>query len=391
MTFDFDKYVANTLSMNLDGFLQTLPKSITADAARLYGIDEADLEGRLAGLTVADNPMKNAKCRLRDDGRFEVIVYRGLGVFLWKLLALITSRCQFTRHEQVVEDISSTEQEVVTRFSRLLDEFWSTDFGYDEALLGWRLQEAQWDFCNDITKSALTFAVAHEFGHILLNAASTSTNILEAKKHGMAMAEMTLRDCPRTWSEGEFEKTVAHWGEEFAADVIGLRLNLHLVRDPRIWSYRFTGAQFFMISVLALEDYETRVGESLAFSGTHPLADFRLTVMRSIIRNPAPEMYQAGNTLESFVRRYLRMMGTSSDEPSEHFDNGADSSEDAGPWRSMKLGGVRFLSPCCQALLDNSVLKRPADQGSHKCPNCGADFTLVMMLEDDGSFGYFKV
>lgn len=287
------KNVLNGLKKSIDFHCE----SILPYAADLSGVSENSIRMKFLGATVDPGVKINAQVQLTTDGRFAVKVHAPLMNFVWQCAKLWSTRkgvMATQRHQGETTTVPLAE--TIDRTKHLLDAFWKGTICCYDVCPRTLLSRNQVNLAWLMMHLAERFVVGHEFGHAIIHLDSSgepncfidllkwtrrwahfySAEILDRLDNFRRSQEVI------DWEVGDFEE---HWGEEFAADILGANMALrsaHNVKDSvaGLWAIEELLVMFHMLE----SHYRNVVGYDLPLN-SHPYSKLRLTVIRSATRD----------------------------------------------------------------------------------------------------------
>ena len=152
-----------------------------------------------------------------DQASFSVTLMLGLVRFYEEMTRMILSRAEG-------EDVEFAETVAYARV--LFESFWSGQLPPAHLRRRFRLSMKTEPLCFQCVRRGIKFAVAHEFGHILLDLSQgrSASPSLSALRRIARDSALIGADSPRGLSATQRSAFVPAWSDEFAADSIGLAL-----------------------------------------------------------------------------------------------------------------------------------------------------------------------
>lgn len=272
-------------------------ESILPYAADVSRIPETSIRTKFIGAKIDLQSEINAYFQPTMDGRFRVTVFAPLMSFVWQCAKLWSTRVGVMATEQHRGETTTVPPaETIDRTKRLLDAFWEGTICHDDVCSATRLSQNQVSFAGLLMHLGERFVIGHEFGHAIMwiQSSKESSPFVDLLKWTRSWARFYsaeildwLGNCSRSeevvdWEIGDF---VEHWGEEFAADILGANMALrsaHNVKDSvaGFWAIEALLVMFHMLE----SHYRNLMGYDLPLN-SHPYSRLRLTMIRSAIRD----------------------------------------------------------------------------------------------------------
>lgn len=269
-----------------DSQVQVRAERLLPIFARKMGRGEEEVRRRLK-IGLDDALWINGKTTSEDKWQtFEVKLSTGLLLFHYKMVKLFVSRMTIVADEnEIVDETRISNDEMLSTARRLIQAFWTQDESMERFLRSpdfplERLTKSQIELAASLLHHAEEFVVAHEFGHILMNAAPETVKremlIVEGAKESMVRVVFDQH-------EGHGNTAILrYWMDEIAADFIGVSLCEELV-DDQIQRIAIHGsAMMSLVMCDMLEKYYRKLTTKSSESRTHPPSGLRLDVLQTL-------------------------------------------------------------------------------------------------------------
>lgn len=287
-------------------------------AARRIGLRTEELRRRSNGI-VLRSPQRDAGSLVNawsvfDRDRFSVIVNLPLMLFFWRMAKLWSTRVapmEIPGHPR--EEAVFSFEATVRMAEKLMTAYWQGRRNEGETVSLLRLSQSQTAFAGTICHYGERFVVSHELGHLV--ARDVCDGVSDLLDWAMLQARMFLSSLLRKypdWPRGANEEDlVQRWGEEYAADLIGMHLVLDATesdfdRINTYWSVELTLITFGMLEEFCF----SRDGGHLPPLTDHPFSACRLAMLRSFVHSPThPEVLDILRFVENMSREILFRLG----------------------------------------------------------------------------------
>jgi hypothetical protein len=289
---EFDIEIDKTVLKRLDDSdVQFRASQLLPILARKMGKGVEDVRRRLK-IGLDDALWINGKTTSEDKWQtFEVRLSTGLLLFHYKMVKLFVSRMTIVGDaNEVVDETRISNDEMLSTAKRLMEAFWAHDESRehffrspDFSLL--KLTKSQVELAASLLHHAEEFVVAHEFGHILMNASP------ERVKREMLIVEGARESMVRPVFDehkGQGGKAMLqYWMDEIAADFIGVGLCKEQGEDEIQRMAIHSSAMMSLVMCDMLEKYYRMSTGGVRESETHPPSDLRLDVLQTLSDWPA--------------------------------------------------------------------------------------------------------
>lgn len=293
-------------------------ESVLPHAAELAGLLEGDLRAKFRGSRVLSESRINAEVRLTSDGTFQVNVYAPLMSFIWQCAKLWSTRVGVMKTAlNPAEAPSMSWPETVERTRRILDAFWAGGI-WEDVCPATLLSPSQLRFAGSLVLLGERFVVAHEFAHALIRLDSLGNaqrfDDLLAWARGWsrfyateiteALGESGKTHEVRNWRLDDFEM---HWGEEFAADLVGAKIALGYDRESNQPLVGMWALEALLIMFHMIESYHRTARVVDLPIGSHPYSRLRLSVVRSaiVVQDKGIKGWDVGQFFEELAEKIL--------------------------------------------------------------------------------------
>ena len=157
---------------------------------------------------------------------------------------------------------------------QLMQAFWS---GKIDKFHDLPLEQATKNLFHVFLTSGLRFALAHEFGHVMLEISDEGRKY---KTEGEKVVSDFLSQVPnQNMPAAVHNQMIRDWGTEFASDVLGLELAMQTEDGPYKWLQMYAAEWFFTMCDM-LWKYYSKMHGSIKLS-THPPPVMRLDILRN--------------------------------------------------------------------------------------------------------------
>lgn len=279
-------------------------KDFLPHVAAALGIQKDALEKRLLGVGVKELLEVNGRTHTSDGWRtFEIDINLGLMLFTHEMVKLFASRVGVMGDdERPVETPEIPFESTVSIAKRLMKAFWHGTFLEEQGFELIELSDTQVLISSGLLHDAECFVVGHEFGHIVIHISPRKVSELDL---GITTVRSILVDVPEL-SEIEKNQLAQKWGEEIAADIIGLQLSLVRKNDLTGKIVAYSAAQLVFIMQNMLETFYEKTAQKSPPLGDHPPAQFRFNCLRSILSAVyPPEALEFGDSFKQLADALL--------------------------------------------------------------------------------------
>lgn len=355
--------LAAVLRTNFDGYLARELDAIIALANRDVQFSDLQLPERIRNLRFIESPKVHAEVTDSETNwqDCEICLYRGLQTFMFALSSLIASRTEFIVEGRVLNTVSAGAVPVRSSFLGLCDAY-NNGFDHEKAILGFALDDTQWQFSIAVTKQALRFVVAHEIAHVLIHASASSPPELAMAREQVAEL-LSGNDC---------ETAIAAWTEELAADLIACRFVESMDAAANLCD-AFAGCRFALLAFFSVECNGENKTDPL-----HPPSEVRLRIVDRVMGKDVLG-FDVGEMLEASIA-WLS-------------DSDEDFSKTNPTWRCVAPRSCLQTYPPAPTIYAASFFclncGRTVSWRDGCCEYCGQT-GVVGMAEADGSTGFFK-
>lgn len=298
--------------------VRRIADALMAPFAERLGTGPAEASRCVDEIGLGDELDINGFIRFSDDHRrFSIRIYRGMLVFLHKMLKLYLSRIHVGGSDgQIIERPKVSDAEMVGSARRLVAAYWNGEI-MDTAGIGLeKLTENQMLLAAHLLHYAESFIVGHELGHALVELRPESVG----REIGAAFAYLVTepRECivEAGFPSDRTDRILRDWSKEMVADLLGLELCLELASEgiPRVlvWS----AADWVLALFTMLELYKARQDGSRMGSERHPPAQQRHRFLRHVTTDDeAAEARPAGLGLNEQSDYILASLEEASGQP----------------------------------------------------------------------------
>lgn len=291
----------------LNNGLEDMAKEMLPHVALGLGIKQDALEKRLLGLGVKEIPEVNGRTHTSDDWKtFGIDINLGLMLFTHEMVKLFATRLGVMDDDgNPVETPAIPFENSASTTKRLMKAFWDGNLVEEQGFELMELSETQVLISSGLLRDAECFVVGHEFGHIVIHTSPRKVSELEL---GMTTVRKALASAPEL-SETTKNLLAQEWGEEIAADLIGLQLSL--VRKDNLSGkiLGYSAAQLVFIMQSMLETFYEKTRQESPPIGSHPPAQFRFNCLRSILNATyPPQALELGDSFKQLADALLLEM-----------------------------------------------------------------------------------
>jgi len=277
---DLDKHT-------LEGSVNELASSLFPPVAAKTGRTEEELRKSLKSVHLDHRPLIDGHATSQDNWRtFEISVSEGLLIFHHKMVKLFVSRVSVVGNGQkMVEETTISHEETLSIAKRLIAAFWAGNFFETPGLSLASLTKSQIFLSSILLTYSESFVIAHEFGHMILQAFPDSTR--RERMILMGVEDSMVRPALKKFPCADEPEALRNWMEELAADYVGINLCARL-QDSAIQKTMIQAAG--MISLMMcdiLEKCRAKVGGGDWQDLTHPPSELRVEVLQSLLDWPA--------------------------------------------------------------------------------------------------------
>jgi hypothetical protein len=257
------------LDRAMDGLIQGAIDELAPDEGAIFKSDENSYAIVLTS---------NFNCSIDiapDDSRYALYMNLGLAKFFKEMTRMLFSRINVVSESQWESGTPTPDaipfEETVEVARVLAEAFCEKQLPAPGAVPPFNLGEQSQYLYEDYVVRGLRFALAHEFGHAKL---AVSPGHSPYRERGEQVAEHLLKQATDL-ANTDRKKLIEKWGEEFAADQIGLELGM-----------------------------EVEAKENLRTSESHPPPHIRREHLRSLNRS-SERRHDLGEALQRLVDQIL--------------------------------------------------------------------------------------
>jgi hypothetical protein len=300
--------------------IEGLTKSIThhchkalPHAAKMIGLSKGELQKYFLGAEVKEEVKINAVRESNEDNRFSVIIYQPLMSFYWHMAKLWATRVGVM--EIPGSPLESTEfsfNETTAFAKELMEAFWTGRIHTAKIVPLLNLSKNQTIFAGKLLHYGECFAVAHEFGHAIIEIADGLgiDQLSELSSWARSWARFYAHEFLESYPDYPKDPEVTSWGvedfaqawaKEFTADLLGANMIMtsadnDIEKISILWA-----AETTLVMLGMLESYYHYIFGQVFPLTSHPFSKLRLRMLRSIIQAPDnPEIADVGRAFEEF-------------------------------------------------------------------------------------------
>jgi len=275
-----------------DSYVQELASALVPHVARRMGRREEELRRCLESIGLDDTLQLSGLTMSEDNWQtFEIKLSTGLLLFHYKMVKLFVSRMTVVGDgNKVVDETRFSDDEMLSTAKRLMQAFWEEEVSREHffrvpgfSLL--RQTKSQIELSAQFLIYAERFVVAHEFGHILLNAApdrvKREMRIIEGATE--SMVQPVLNEQERHGNTAILQ----NWMEEITADFIGVSLCQELKTNDVAQMVIHSSAMMSLVMCDMLDRYYRKLTGTSWEYRTHPPSYLRLDVLQTLSDWPA--------------------------------------------------------------------------------------------------------
>lgn len=308
-------FLKERLKNGLNKIIDHHCESILPYAAQLCGISEKLIRAKFLGVTIDMEAEINAHLQQFADGSFTVKVHAPLISFVWQCSKLWSTRVSVMATEEYEGEITTVKfVKTFESIKRLMDAFWQGTICNSNTFDIPQLSQNQINFALILTLLAERFILGHEFGHAIIRLNSKEglnhfEEILDWTRHWSRFYTLEIIDRLgnsikshelTNWGINDFAD---HWGEEFAADNLGMHMALKSAQDIKDSVAGFWAIETLLIMFHLLESYYPYLkGYDLPLN-PHPYSKLRLTMIRSAIIDGTPPGVKGVFTIGRFFEQ----------------------------------------------------------------------------------------
>ena len=246
------------------------------------------------------------------DGHTVIVINIALMNFLFKMVKVFVASLGIGEDEEHAIERPLPQAEVVSVCKALMDAFWEGRLNQQAGFWLADLGEAQIRVVTRILRLCESFALAHEFGHVIAQLLTEPVPEEAAARRFVTEFLETLPDLEETARS----RMMGPWTEELCADLVGLNLVLSLsstepyCRHSRPERYLFDGIEVFHILQTMLTEYRDRSAHptNITLGPSHPHGLLRARAARrtrSAAGASSTEGFQMGTTCYRFMKKVL--------------------------------------------------------------------------------------
>ncbi len=223
---------------------------------------------------------------------FRITINSGLMLFLHQMSKLVSSVVGVMDDHGIKETTKIPFSKTVDAARSLMEAFWTQQLRPGLSFWMGDLSDSQNIFSAMTLANMERFVVGHELGHV----ACHLNPRLDDLRAGRSIAALMKNIAG---------KHGADWGEEYAADIVGMRLVIELQGSDMMRMTAYGAVELFFILLDMLEKYRIKTGGPAEF-GTHPPSELRFAVLRKVAgqSNP-PAILQMGDAFSAFAKSIL--------------------------------------------------------------------------------------
>ena len=258
-------------------------------AAQDFQVSGTALDTMIRGVSVNSTPDFNAEIRMRREGEdlvADITVYWGLMRFFYFMTDIVFaySAVGVMNEDKKITDVPTPPKIAFKQVCRcakeLIADFWTSDFGGASYSLLTALTDKQQFVAAKMLDYAECFVLAHEIGHIGVSIAPDCLLV----RIGKAFAD-GLIDRLAGASTAEKKDLKENWGEEFAADVFGMKCSVMLGKDYYDKMLRYSAAHLALMMFHMLEMGHLYIKKAPIRTDTHPPSVNRSLLLRALAEN----------------------------------------------------------------------------------------------------------
>ncbi len=257
------------------------------------GASEREYTKRFRGIDVRFTDDPNGYVSSADQWKtFRITINSGLMMFLHQMAKMASSVVGVMDDKGIKEKTKIPFSKTLEAARALMEAFWT--YQLRPGLTFWLgdLSENQVLFSSMMLVNMERYAVGHELGHV----ACRLNGRVDDLRAGRSIAAL-MKDLAREHEED--------WGEEYAADIIGLRLLMELQPSDMMRLTAYGSAELFFILLDMLEKYRMKTRGRVEL-GTHPPAELRFAVLRKVAGQSNPQsILQMGDAFSAFTKKII--------------------------------------------------------------------------------------
>jgi len=305
----FKKDLPPNYDLSFQGFkhamnkiIEDAAKQLSPHAVKRIGMKPSTFYECLTKVGMIEKPDVNGFVKTTDNWKtYQIYVNLGLMMFFHKIIKIFASRVGVMSNNGGIEKNPEIPfDETVACAKKILVAFWNNTLYTTTGFNLMQLSDFQIEFVGTTLNYAEKFVVAHEFGHVIINTASTKPTeiaFIEDALKKILYDKMKLNN---------LDNLVSVWVQEIASDIIGLELCLECGEDDWDRVGIYSAVQFFFIAQNMLETFYEKTFNSPRSTGSHPPCKLRLEFIRLIVNRDNPtSVSQIGNALEEISNRIL--------------------------------------------------------------------------------------
>lgn len=288
----------------------TMAEQLIPPAAVKIGIKTDELKSRIKKVSVIKNTEVNGHAYSSDNWKtFRIEINSGLMMFLHHMVKLFVSGAGVAeieasgRVKKVLERSSISFEKQVSVANNLMKAYWDNALEKQRGFYFMDLSNNQIKIGGGLLHNAEHFAVAHEFGHIIIKTSSQNINELNV---GLEMMRRISSDIPALTNNNVID-VIVQWGEEIAADIIGMQLLLEVIKEDLRKILSYTAIELVFIVQHMLDTFYEKYYAKPRLYNMHPPAYLRLIALRSLLRDSNPsQLFHGGMAFEQIANSIIK-------------------------------------------------------------------------------------
>lgn len=253
------------------------------------------LERRLSNIRMVMQPDVNGFVTSSDDWEtFEIGINYGLMIFFHKIITLFSSRSCLTSiwgNGRPIDYPKQQIESIIPLARGLMQAFWQGTVLDAPWLHIGELNNNQIGIWSALLTRAERFVIGHEFGHIVIRISPTKASEFDL---GIELCKAFVTSKISKMNEHEKNLLERGWGEEIAADLIGLELSLYLANDHNTRIFTYSAIELVFIMNKMLESFYKKIMGTDPPLDIHPPSSLRLNCMRTIVEAYNPNLLEIG-------------------------------------------------------------------------------------------------
>lgn len=277
--FEVEPDLRSAINASLVGLIPAAISKVRGDEAAIFSSE------RNGFFCVLTSEVNCSVVLSNDLHRFDLVLNIGLAKFYKEMTRMFCTRIELVSESEwksraaAQSDSEISFEETVEVAKVLMEAFWRKEILTPDIIPKYELEETYERLHKISVTQGIRFATAHEFGHVIL---AVSPSNARYRLDGERVAEHLLQQVPNL-SDKTRDKTIQKWGQEFAADRIGLELSLEAEKTPALKVFQLSAAEWFFVMGNMLWHYYTKTcDKSVNVLGTHPPFHIRLEHLRKV-------------------------------------------------------------------------------------------------------------